>query len=429
MKPLDRILSGFPLPSWQPLAWLVIAMLLGSAAWASMTELDQVAVANGTVVPRGEVRVVQHLEGGIVTAIHVREGDGVKAGQPLVRLDLGIGGLNAKEIQVRLDGLELERSRLLSEYASLALALPAEPSRRQPRLAQAEKSAYTSRRREHESNLSVLREQMLQKELEVSSIASRIASVTRNLALSRSQFEMIRKLADKNLMPEMQALGLAREVEQLEGELASLEIARPAAKRAFAEAEERLVFERNRFHSEAAERLREVELELARQQELYTRASSQKNRTEIVSPIDGVVQNMRINTLGGVIGAAEPIVEIVPSNEQLVIEAQLSPMDIGHVAVGQPATVKVSTYDFLTYGTLTGRIVNIAADTNSDQEGNHYFRMVVETDRDHLAVDDQIYPISPGMETQVDVELGRRSVLRYIVEPVLKLRSEAFRDR
>ena len=351
MTALDQILHRFPVPSWRPLAWLSMVALTGTVAWAATADLDQVAVASGTVVPQGEVRVVQHLEGGIVTAIHVREGDTVAAGQPLIQLDLGSGSLNAEEIEVRLDGLVLERSRLLSEYASLALALPAEPSRRQPQLAEAERAAFLSRRRDHESNIAVLREQKRQRELEIQSIESRAASVERNLALSRSQYDMAHRLAQKQLVPKMQELQMARDVEQLEGELAALRVARPAAERAHAEVEERLLQERNRFQREAAERLREVELEIARQRELFERATSQEHRAEIVSPIDGVVQDMKINTIGGVVGPAEPIVEIVPSEEELVIEAQLSPLDIGHIAVGQPAVVKVSTYDFLTYGT------------------------------------------------------------------------------
>ena len=429
MKGLDRILTRFPVPSWQPLAWLTMVMLAGSATWASVAELDRVAVASGTVVPQGEVRVVQHLEGGIVTAIHVREGDAVTLGQPLIQLDLGSGGLNAEEIQVRLDGLELERSRLLSEYASLALSLPGAPSSRQPQLAEAERAAFLSRRRAHDSNLAVLREQTRQKELEVQSIESRLASLERNLEISRKQYEMAHRLGERQLVPEMRVLDLAREVEQIEGEISTLRIALPTAETAQSEAEERLINERHRFGKEAAERLREVELEIARRRELLERASHQAVRTEIVSPIDGVVQDMKINTIGGVVGPAEPIVEIVPSKERLVVEAQLSPSDIGQVVVGQPATVKITTYDFLTYGSLPGRIVNVSADSNTDAEGHHFFRLIVETDSDHLSVGEQRFPISPGMQAQVDIGLGRRSVLRYIVEPVLRLREEAFRDR
>ncbi|MEL6318628.1 MAG: HlyD family efflux transporter periplasmic adaptor subunit, partial [Pseudomonadota bacterium] len=159
------------------------------------------------------------------------------------------------------------------------------------------------------------------------------------------------------------------------------------------------------------------------------RASSQNSRTVIESPIDGVVKNLAVNTIGAVVRPGDPILEVVPTRERLVVEARLSPEDVGHVQVGQRARVKLSTYDFLRYGALEGRIARIAADSNTDEQGRHFFQFVVEPEADHLSVGAQRYPLSPGMTAQVDIDLGDRSMLEYLIEPALKLRENAFRER
>lgn len=426
---LDQLIAGSPTPSWRTLAWLVIAVIIGAGVWASVAELDRIAVAQGVVAPKSRVRTVQHLEGGIVEKIMVSEGDRVKAGQPLVQLDLGVGGLNTNEIQVRLDSLRLERSRLQAEASQIDLHLPDEETARQPDLSDAERAAYKSRKREYETSLAVLRDQRSQKELEVDSIATRLSAARSRLEPIRGQLDIADKLAPSNLMPKMQALGITRDYKDVEGEIAALEASLPQAQSSLAEARQRELYERNRFRKDAAERLREVETEIARQVELQARATDRMNRTVVPSPIDGVVKTLSLNTIGGVIGAGEPIAEIVPSGEKLVIEAQVSPNDIGLIRVGQPATVKISTYDYLSYGTLEGNISQIAADATVDSEGKHFFRIIVEVARDHLEADGRRFPISAGMKADIDLLLGKRTVLRYLIEPVLKLRRESFRDR
>ena len=174
-----------------------------------------------------------------------------------------------------------------------------------------------------------------------------------------------------------------------------------------------------------------MEIEIARQVELYQRANAQARRTIVSSPIDGVVKNLRLTSVGAVVPAGEPIMEIVPTSEKLVIEARLSPLDVGHVAVGQRARVKIDTFDFLIYGVLEGKVTHIAADADTEpgRGSEPYFRLIVETDQDHLAAAEERLAISPGMTASVDLVLGRRSVLRYLVEPVLRLRDAAFKDR
>ena len=172
-----------------------------------------------------------------------------------------------------------------------------------------------------------------------------------------------------------------------------------------------------------------VEVDLRRADELMTEATEQKGRAIIRSPIDGTVKNLRYNTIGGVVRPGEPIMEIVPQRDRLVIEARLDPVDRGYVRPGLTAIVKLSTYDYVRYGGLEGRVVRIAPDTDNSANGRTYFRVVVETDRTWLGAEKGAFPISPGMEATVDIKTGRRTVIDYLLRPILKLRSEAFRER
>lgn len=429
MSDIDSLLKRFPLPSWRPFAFVAIGLTVMGVSWASVAELDRIATAPGVVAPKGQVRLIEHLEGGVASAIHVHEGDRVVVGQALAQVDLGGGGLNDAEILVRLDALRLERARLLAEANSIAMTLPVDEAARQPDLAEAERAAFRSRKREYDSSLAVLRDQRTQREQEIESIAVRMAAAKRRLEPLAEQTEIARKLVEKDLMARSAGLTFERDMKEVEAELKALEAALPSAQAALAESRERELFERNRFRKAAAERLREVEVEIARQAELHERAKAQARRTIVASPIEGVVKNLRLTSVGAVVPAGEPIMEIVPTGEQLVIEARLSPLDVGHVSVGQPARVKIATYDFLTYGALEGRVTHIAADTDQERNGEPYFRLVVETTAAALKSGGRDLPISPGMTADVDLLLGRRSVARYLVEPVLRLREEAFQNR
>lgn len=429
MTRLDQLLERFPLPTWRPFAWTIILLLTASVAWASQADLEEIVTAEGIVVPQGQVKVVQHLEGGIITVIHVKDGDPVSPGQPLLQLDLGASGLNRQELQVRLDGLHLKRARVTAEIAGRELAFPEVASRRQPRLAAAERTAFESRQRELESGLKVLRNQIEQAEFEIAAIEVRRESVQKRLELAREQQTMMRGLLKSRLVARMDALNLEREVEAIEGEVAKLEIDHDKASSALNEAKEREQQEIERFRSQAAAELSQTQLELRRHEELLSKASDQERRTEVVAPITGVVKNLRFNTIGGIVRPGEPIMEIVPSDDSLVIEVRLAPADVGHVRVGQPVVAKISTFDYLRYGALEGEVRHVAADSTIDDAGELYFKMIVETSSDRIQTGGHGYGITAGMEAVVDVRIGARSVMSYLLKPVLKLRHEAFRER
>ena len=428
MNRLDNLLTHHPLPSWRPVAWPVMALLLILVVWANFALLDEVAVAMGEVVPQGKVKVVQHLEGGIIEEIHVAEGDMVKPGAPLVQLDLATSGVNRNELLARLDGQLLVRARLAAEAEGKELEFPADVSARGPVIAAAEREAFRARERELISTLAVLEEQVKQRELEVQELEARQRAVTKNLGLGQQRLRMSTSLLQEGLTAKMEHLQLEAEVDSLKGEMESLVPAIPRARAAVAEAEQRLEEARIRFRREAREETGRVEQGIARLQELLAEATEQGVRAEIKSPIEGVVKNMRYNTIGGGVSPGEVIMEIAPTGDKLVVEAKLNPTDRGYVEEGQRAVVKVTTYDFVRYGGLDGAVLHVAPDSTTDQDGAPYFRVIVETDKTFLGEEGQL-PITPGMQATVDIHTGEKSVMDYLIKPVLKLRHEAFRER
>lgn len=429
MTSLDDLLEKFPLPSWRPFAWIAIGLLSAGAAWAAQTDLEEIVSTSGVVVPQSQVKVVQHLEGGIITVIHVHEGEAVEAGQPLVQLDLGSGGTNTEELRVRVDALLIKRARLTAQRDGTSISLPKGPAGRQPHIAAAETATYENRQRQFESDLEVIRKRIRQQEHEVTAIDARRVSVKKRLDIASQQRGMIRKLHQSGVTTTMRLLDIERDVEAIRGELLGLDAEFDKAGEVLLEAQEREQQDLTHFQSHAAAELAQVELEIGRQHELLAEARAQQQRSEVVSPIDGVVKRSRFNTIGGIVRPGDSIMEIVPSEDALVVEARLSPADVGHVAVGQSVLVKISTFDYLRYGGLAGTIKHVAADSSADQSGNQYFKMIVETPKNQLETGGDSYQIKPGMEALVDIRIGSRSVLSYLIKPVLKLRHEAFRER
>ncbi len=430
MSRLDDLAPRGRPRGWRATAWLIAIAVTVLIVWTYFAELEEVAVAEGEVVPQGQVKVVQHLEGGIIKRIFVTEGDAVRAGDPLLQLDLGIYGSTREEQQIELDGLLITRARLDAESRGAALAFPEDESARRPDLVAAERQTYEGHRREQFSTIAVLKEQARQRELDLQQLRVQLKSAENNLLLARERFVMSADLLAEGLTPRIEHVQLQQEVAALDGEVAGLEAALPRAKAGIAEALARIDEERLRFRRRALEELAEVERRVARTREVLSRATDQVTRTEIKSPIDGVVKSLRYHTIGGVVRPGEALMEIVPSQEKLVIEARLNPTDIGYVRVGQAAMVKISTYDFARYGGLEGRVAYISADSHVDAStGEAYFRVVAETDRTYLGSGPDDLPIAPGMEATVDIHTGSKSVLAYLLKPVIKVKAEAFRER
>jgi adhesin transport system membrane fusion protein len=429
MSALEELLEARSVPRWRSSETTRLAALGAFVVWAALAPVEEVATAPGEVVPRGNVRVIQHLEGGIIKQIYVTEGDSVGVGDSLVEVSLAITGVNYGELEVRRDGLRLNRARLKAESQGAAPDFPQAEASRRANLVRSEQMAFDARQRELESNLTMAREQALQRQEEVNELGTTISALGSDLELNREKLAISTDLLESELTSRIEHIQLKREIGKTKGDLAGSRHALKGAKARLAEALEKEHEGSLKFRREAQEELGRVELELARTQKLLAEASDQARRRTITSPIDGVVKNLRHHTIGGVIKPGEALMEIVPLNETLVIEAKLSPVDRGYVEEEQRARVKVSSYDFIRYGTLGGRVIHIAADSNNEQGSDPYFRVVVETDSAFLGSEASPLPISAGMQATVDIRTGSKSVMSYLLKPVLKLRHEAFRER
>ena len=431
MSALQRIIKAKKKSRWVYPSRLIVLLLIGIGYWAQTTMIDEVAVATGKVVPQGKVKTVQHLEGGIIKELNIREGQMVNAGEPLMTLTLGVGKLNRKELQTELDGYRLMEARLMAETKGASkINFPNESKKRRPQIAVHEKTTFDARRSELTGQLSVIRKQIKQKELSIEALRTQRNAASSKLDLMEEDQALAQDAMNRGMGTRSDYLKLSGEVENLLGEIRTIDAEIPAARADIEEAKARLNEARLIYKSKASEQLSKVSREMSRIEKVLNEATEQQGRTVIRAPISGTVKNLKYTNDGAVVRPGEAIMELVPARDNLVVEAQLSPTDRGYVQIGLPANIKVSAYDFVRYGALPGRVIQIAPDTDKTEEGVPYYRVIIATERTFLGDGKQtVLPITTGMETQVDIVTGKRSVLEFFLRPLLRLKDEAFRER
>ena len=427
MNSLDALLEQHGRLGLRGWPWLIMAVIAAFLIWTYFADIERVAVATGEVSPQGRVKVIQHLEGGIIEAFHVTEGDRVKPGDALVSLNLVAAGLNRVEIQTLLDARMLVRARLAAEASGEALALANALSTRHPDLAAAEQAVFTARKAELASELGVLREQLNRLSHKLDESVTQQSALEANLALVREELTMLKSLFEEELVAELKVLNAQKTQTRLAGELEVHKQVRKTHIARNTETQALIAQAEARFRRRAREESARNEAEIAGLTERLSVASEQQRRATIRSPIEGEVKNLRYHTIGGVVAPREPILQIVPVADQLVIEARLSPADRGLVSDGLRVTVKITAYDFVRYGGLDGTVSHLAPDT-SEESGEPYYRLVITTEKGYLGSDASQNQITPGMGAVVDIRVGVQSVLDFLLRPVLKMTGEAFRE-
>jgi adhesin transport system membrane fusion protein len=427
MATLDAVLVRHGTPFWRREARIVVVILVALLVWSMFAQVDQVVTAPGKVIPFSKVKVIQHLEGGIIKTLDVHENTVVKAGQPLLELNLATAGMNRPELQSRLASLRLSKLRLEAEIGGQPLHVPAADLQAFPALAEAEQGTLRARNAELASTLDVVNGQIAQSRQRIAEAEAKLTSLQRSQAIAQQELAVSTDLVKDKLTSQLEHFQRRSAVERIDGDIAMTRQQIPGARAALEESLARRREEEGKFRRRAADELSDVEQKLGSLHQELGRATDQADRAVVRSPIDGIVKNVRYTSPGNVVKAGEPIMEIVPLKEELVMEVSLDPRYRGYVARDQKAYVKISAFDYVRYGGLDGKVTSVAADTDVGKDDVHFYRVMVSTQKSYLA-DDPNLRITPGMQAEVDIHIERRSVFWLMLKPVLKLKHEAFRQ-
>lgn len=418
-------------PGRQALIWVVFFTVVAALVWAYFAEIDEVVKGSGKVIPSNQVQVVQNLEGGIVAELRVREGDVVEPGQVLLRIDDTRFGSSLKESRVRLLNLEAKAARLKAE-ANGSAEVPHFPQMvvdEAPEIARQERRLYDERGQQLAASLAVLNEQLTQRQHQIAELGAKARKITQSLALTRKELQLTQPLVDQGAISEVEVLHLRRQVNELRGELEETRSAARRLESELAESNSKIGELKLQRRQEARAELNEALAELGTLTAGNEALEDRVDRTLVRAPVKGVVNKLLVNTVGGVVQPGMDLVEIVPLDDSLVVEARLSPRDIAFVRPDLASKVKLSAYDFAIYGGLDAKVEHISADTFMNERDEPYYLVRVRTDRTGLERDGENLPIIPGMTAEVDVLTGKKTVLSYLLKPILRAQANALRER
>lgn len=405
-----------------------VLLLLGAfVAWAYFAEIEEVTTGDGRVIPSSQLQVVESLEGGLVAEIFVKEGDVVDAGEPLVRIDDTDFAANLGELQKQRDALFIRARRLEAEAQGTRLDLTGGAI---DRLAAAREVAlFNARATALKQELSVIEQQLSQRRLEKVELETRLKSLKLSAELLNEELLSARNLSAAGAYPKMDLLRLEREAQggTLEVELLNASI--PRSEAAITEAAARLESAVLGFRARAHEDLTRTLNELTILDETIKSAQDKVQRTVLRAPVRGIINKFSVATIGAVVSPGESLSEIVPLDDSLLIEAQIRPQDVAFLFPGQPARVRVTAYDFTVYGDLPAVVERIGADTITNEDGTTFYRVILRTERNWLGSESNRLPIIPGMVVSASILTGNKTVLDYLLKPIIKARSEALRER
>ncbi len=411
------------------LLWSITGFFVLLFIWISVAEVDTVTRADGRVIPSAKMQVVQNLEGGIVSDILVKQGQNVDAGAKLVSLSAIQHDADMKTRYQQVLALEAREARLM------ALANGGKPDFSKavrdsaPELMASELAAYMSKKAEQESQVGVLDAQLMQKTKELDEAKIALNAARKGLELALEERATVAMMVERGLEPRLELVRLDRSVAELTGRADGAAVTINRLQSAINEIQSRKNATERQFRSEALAELNRTVADLNPLRQSLPALQDKLTRTEIKAPMKGVVNRVFVTTVGGVVKPGDPIVEVVPGDDQLVVEALVRPKDIGFVKLGQAARVKITAYDYSIFGAMDGVVASISADAVPNEKGEAFYQVRIETKTKAIDALDKKLAIIPGMQAQIDVITGKKTILQFLSKPLVAMKENAFRER
>lgn len=399
--------------------YIWVAVMAGFLVWASWAKVDEISRGNGQVVSSSHNKMIQHLEGGIVEEILVKEGEQVVKNQPLLKIKNQKSTASFVSNESQSASLRARAARLKAEYSgSGAHGLIAD-----------EQMLYNSNIENLNAKISKLQEKISQSRAELADAKSKKEHLKMSLGMINEEVRMTGPMVEKGVKSKVEYLKLQREANEAENAYQSATLSIPRLESIIQENQKSIEESRYEFRSKAQKEYNEVMAQLGTLRADGVALSDQEQRTTVRSPMDGVVQSLFVHTLGGVVKPGDNLVEIVPNGDKLIVEVKLKPSDIAFIYAGQKAIVKLSAYDFAVYGSLSGKVIGISADTKTDKKEEAFYTVRIETDKSYLEHNGKKLSIITGMTLSADIITGRKSVLDYILKPILKTKQHMLSER
>ena len=403
--------------------------LIAAILWMNWAKVDVVIRGAGKVSTASQVQNIQSLEGGIISEILVTEGQSVEVGQSLIKISDVAFASSFEENRLRYLELLALTSRLKAEAFGKSFKADEEVSKEAPRLVKSEQSLFNSNRQQLKETLNGLEEKIRQQKSALLEAKSKQRQLTRSLDLVKKEIKIKKPLRDRGIISEVDFLQLQQRETEFEGEIEAARLSIPRIESTIEEARFNKQKEKLNFQNRAKKELNEVNSEIDRIKETQTALGDRVKRTTLRSPVNGIVQQLYVNTIGGVISPGVNILDIVPQEDALLVELRIKPADIAHVHVGQFARLKFSAYDFAIHGSLQGIVTIVSADTITNEEGESFFLVRVKPVKSFLGVKSGELPIKIGMTVEADIITDKKTILSYLTEPVHRGIDKALRER
>lgn len=410
--------------------WIGALVIFCLIIWAYFTEIDTLTRGEGKISPSNQLQVIQNLEGGIITDILVKEGQEVKKDDILLKID-DIGFMaNYEEKQLKYNELEAKSIRLYAESTGTRFDVPKKILDKSPKLIEREKALHLSNLEQLNNNILIYQHKLKQKKIEKQEAQAKLAQLESNLKLINKEVELNKDFVEKKLVSEVSFLQLVRQKNTIEGDMKAISLSIPRLKSVIQEYEQNIKEVRLKFKNNAKEAYNETKAEMARIEKTNIAREDKVRRTNVKSPVDGTVHRILINTVGGIAKPGMNIVEIVPTQDNLIVEAKIRPADIAFLHPGQKAIIKFTAYDFAIYGSMQGVLTHISASTIVDEiDKQSYYLVRLKIDKDYMGDENKKLKLLVGMTADVDIITGKKTILDYILKPILRATENTLSER